>query len=207
MFLVMLCGLTIIGTGSASAQGACKTTDPADEEVFLYTEINFGGTCVSMPKVGYQSPDMKNLPTVPNDSISSIKVGNKARAMVCRDFNFKGDCQSHLQNWSDMSKTVVGNDQISSIKVLQKRQAVQMTFYNRTDKPIKIFESVGGVNSYLGTVDPNAGALIGSDVMTSIVGMLDGKNIGGGFQIKDAPAKEINIASNDKGAIQMTLKQ
>ena len=112
-----------------------------------------------------------------------------------------------MQNWSDLSNTVVGNDQVSSIKVLQKRKAVQMKFYNRTDKAIRIYELVGGVNSYLGTVDPNAGALIGSDVMTSIMGAIDGKEIGGRFQMKDEPAKEINIGSNDKGAIQMTLKQ
>ena len=43
--------------------------------------------------------------------------------------------------------------------------------------------------------------------MTSIVGMTDGKQIGGGFRIKDESAKQINIASNDKGAIQMNLKQ
>ena len=43
--------------------------------------------------------------------------------------------------------------------------------------------------------------------MTSIVGMTDGKQIGGRFQIKDESAKEINIASNNKGAIQMNPKQ
>jgi len=144
---------------------------------------------------------------IPNDSISSIKGGNGVRALVCKDIDYKGDCQSPLQNWSDLSNTVVGNDQISSIKVLQKRKAVQMNFVNRTDKAIRIYELVGGVNSYLGTVDPNAGVLIGSHVMTSIMGAIDDKEIGGRFQIKDESAKEINIGSNDKGAIQMTLKQ
>jgi hypothetical protein len=37
--------------------------------------------------------------------------------------------------------------------------------------------------------------------------MTDGKQISGRFQIKDESAKEINIGANDKGAIQMTLKQ
>ncbi|MCY7348444.1 MAG: hypothetical protein LH614_19800 [Pyrinomonadaceae bacterium] len=207
LVFVMLFGLMLMVTGSASAQDrSCKSADPSDNEVFIYLDINFGGTCVRLEKVGSNFPKADTL-GLPNDSISSIKVGNGVRALVCIDYDYKGDCQSHLQNWSDLSNTVVGNDQISSIKVLQKRKAVQMTFFNRTDKAIRIYELVGGVNSYLGTVDPNAGALIGSDVMTSIVGMIDGKEVGGRFQIKDESAKEINIGSNNKGAIQMTLKQ
>jgi len=193
-------------TDSVSAQDrSCKSAVPADNEVFLYSDANFGGTCTRLEKVGSNFSSTDTL-GIPNDSISSIKVGNGVRALVCRDIDYKGDRQSHLQNWSDLSNTVVGNDQISSIKVLQKRKAVQMKFINRTDKAIRIYESVGGVNSYLGTVDPNVGAVIGSDVMTSITGMIDDKQIGGGFQIKDENAKEITIASNDKGAVQMTLK-
>ena len=206
MFLVMLFGLMIIGTDSASAQGACKTAEPAAEEVFLYTDINFGGTCVSLKKFGRQSPNMANLPTIPNDSISSVKVGKNARALVCRDFDFKGDCTSLFGNDSNISHTVVGNDQISSIKVLQKRQMVQMTFTNQTGKTVKIYEQVGGVNSFLGTLDPNAGGIIYSDVMTTIVGMVDDRGIGGGFQLKNASAKQINIDYAANGPVQMTLR-
>jgi hypothetical protein len=205
MFLMLL-GLMTIAFNSASAQDwSCKSADPAETEVFLYTAPNFKGTCVKLPKVGYNIPKIEQL-GIANDSIASVKVGNKVRALVCRDYDYKGDCQSHLQNWNDMSNTVVGAGQISSIKALDKRQAFQLRFNNTTDKAIKIYELVGGVNSYLGTVEPKKGAIIGSDVNTSVTGMADGKAIGGGFQIKDgANPKVINIAVADKGAIQMTL--
>lgn len=207
VLLTMMFGLLVIVTDSVSAQDrTCKSANPADNEVFLYSDANFGGTCVRLEKVGSNFPDTGRA-GIGNDTISSLKVGNGVRALVCADNDFKGKCQSHLQNWSNLSNTVVGDNGISSIKVLQKRQAVQMTFYNRTNKPVLIYELVGGVNSFLGTIDPNAGGLVGSDVMTSIIGMADGKEISGRFQIMNASPKEINIISSDKGVIQMTLKQ
>ena len=203
---LMLLGLMTIAFGSASAQDwSCKSADPVESEVFLYTAPNFKGTCVKLPKTGYNIPKIEQL-GIPNDSVASIKVGPKARALVCRDYDFKGDCQSHLQNWNDMSNTVVGAGQISSVKALDKRQAFQLRFNNGTDKAIKIYELVGGVNSYLGTVEPKKGAIIGSDLNTSVIGMADGKTNGGGFQIKDGVnPKVITIAATDKGMIQMTL--
>lgn len=197
--------LVLMMTGSAAAQDrTCKSANPADNEVFLYVDINFGGHCVSLQKFGTNIPDTSKL-GVPNDSISSIKVGNGVRALVCKDFDFKGDCQSHLQNWKDLTNTVVGNDQISSVKVLQKRDSAQLHFVNRLNTPVKIYEKVGGVDSYLGTVDPRAGAVIGSDVMTSVIAKVDEKAINGGFQIKNPGKTNATIAQNAKGVGELKL--
>src|SRR5262245_49511014 len=56
---------------------------------------------------------------LPNDSISSVRVGSNAQAIVCKDNDFKGDCILLTRDVSFLNNGRVGNDQISSVKVQQ----------------------------------------------------------------------------------------
>ncbi len=98
--------------------GSCSG-NPADTEIFVYSDANFAGKCVKINKIGYQIPNMDNF-DIPNDSISSIKVGNKVRALVCEHNDYEGVCQSLLKDESNLENADIGNDNISSIKILGK---------------------------------------------------------------------------------------
>ena len=186
--------------------GNCSE-NPSDTEIFAYSDVNFTGTCVKISKIGYQSPNMDKF-GIPNDSISSIKVGSKVRVVVCEHNDYKGKCQSLLGNEGNLVNSYIGNDSISSIKALDKNQdIVQINFFNQTDKTVLIYELVGGVRSFLGTLKPNGTGEFSTTVTTTVAAGVkestDGK-ISNGIQIKDASSKEIEITLNNNGLIQMT---
>lgn len=194
--------------GDATVKSGSCGLEPSDTQVFLYEHIDFGGKCVAIPRAGFNFSDMNNpilsKAGVGNDQISSIKVGKRVRAMVCQDNNYQ-NCESFLVNVKDLGASAVGNDTISSLKVLDKREIVEMTFYNRTDQPIVIYELVGGTNSFLGRLEPNAGGKIYSDLRTTIVAGINNNEIQGSrYQLMDASAKVFNFSYNGNRVIQMT---
>lgn len=196
-------------TNEETSVGNCSG-NPADTEIFVYSDPNFSGNCVKISKIGYQTPNMDNF-GIPNDSISSIKVGSKVRAVVCEHNDYEGKCQSLLVNEGNFGDTYIGNDSVSSIKALDKNQdLVQINFSNETDETILIYELVGGVRSFLGMLEPNGTREISTTVTTTVAASIDrstdGK-ISNGIQIKDASSKEINISLNGNGLIQMTQTQ
>jgi len=196
-------------TNEETSVGNCSG-NPADTEIFVYSDPNFSGNCVKISKIGYQTPNMDNF-GIPNDSISSIKVGSKVRAVVCEHNDYEGKCQSHLVNEGNFGNTYIGNDSVSSIKALDKNQdLVQINFSNETDETILIYELVGGVRSFLKTLEPNGTGEISTTVMTTVAASIDrstdGK-ISNAIQIKDASSKNINISLNGNGLIQMTQTQ
>lgn len=193
----------------ATSVGNCSG-NPTETEIFVYADANFAGNCVKISKINYQTPNMDNF-GIPNDSVSSIKVGSKARAVVCEHNDYKGKCQSLFDNEGNLGNTYIGNDSISSIKVLDKNQEiVQITFSNQTDETIVIYELVGGVRSFLGTLEPNGTGEMSTTVTTTVAAGMEESNdgkISNGIQIEDASSGEINITLNDKGLIQITQTQ
>ena len=101
-----------------TSDGTCSE-NPAETEIFVYADANFAGKCVKLGKIGYQLPNMDKF-GIPNDSISSIKVGSKVRAVVCEHNNYEGVCQTLLEDESNLEDADIGNDNISSIKILGK---------------------------------------------------------------------------------------
>ena len=193
-------------TIETTSGGSCSE-NPAETEIFVYADANFAGKCVKLGKIGEQLPGMEKF-GIPNDTISSIKVGSKVRALVCEHNDYKGKCQSVLVNASSLVNSYIGNDQISSIKTLDKNQEfVAVNFSNETDETVLIYELVGGVNSVLGTLEPNGAGKIWTTVMTTVAagikGSTDGK-ISNGIQINNASPEEISITLNDNGLIQMS---
>ena len=192
---------------SETTSGGNCSENPADTEIFVYSDANFAGNCGKISNIGYQSPNMDKF-GIPNDSISSIKVGSKVRAVVCEHNDYKGKCQSLLGNESNLVNSYIGNDSISSIKALDKNEdIVQINFFNQTDETVLVYELVGGVRSFLGMLEPNGTGEFSTTVTTTVAAGMkentDGK-ISNGIQIKDASSKEIDITLNDNGLIQMS---
>ncbi len=90
------------------------TCTPAENQVSLFSDPNFSGTCVTLEIGVYQHHE--TLP-ISNDSISSIMMGSDVFATVCQDGNFKGICNTLYTNAEDMAIFTVGTDSISSFNI------------------------------------------------------------------------------------------
>lgn len=91
--------------------------NPTADQVALYVDANYSGNCVVKNIGQYSNPSAIGLP---NDSISSIKVGGNVRAILCRDDNYGGVCETFYGDDPDLSNNSIGNDQVSSAKVEQR---------------------------------------------------------------------------------------
>jgi hypothetical protein len=89
---------------------------PGSRQVSFFTNADFLGDCVVKDIGDYANSNAIGLP---NDSISSVRVGTNAQAIVCKDNDFKGDCILLTKDVSFLNNDRVGNDQVSSVKVQQ----------------------------------------------------------------------------------------
>lgn len=149
VFLMMLFGLMIVVTGSASAQQNCG--DPKDDEVIIYEHIfsqDGGGKCKVLKAGEYKNAAAKGLA---NNTMSSIKVGKNVYVEVCDLDDFKGACEIFDKNDDDFrNNPLIKNDIVSSIKVVkaknegakvcspQTNEKVNIKWTNQTGKPIRI---------------------------------------------------------------------
>ena len=99
--------------------------NPGPGQVSLYQDANYQGSC-SIRGIGQYS-NSSNL-GVPNDSVSSIRLGPGVAALLCQDANFSGSCKwlASPTFGSDRRSTAVNiphlsshwrNDSLSSLKV------------------------------------------------------------------------------------------
>jgi hypothetical protein len=76
--------------GHAGGWQPCGS-NPTSTQVYIYTEANYGGSCAAISFGFYALPGTASGEFgLPNDSISSIKVGSFARARVFADDVFAG---------------------------------------------------------------------------------------------------------------------
>jgi hypothetical protein len=68
---------------SPAAQAACE---PGPNEVSLFKDAGFKGQCVVKEFGDFANSNQIGLP---NDSISSVRVGNNAQVIVCKDDDSK----------------------------------------------------------------------------------------------------------------------
>lgn len=96
---------------STSALAACE---PTANQASFYTDANFRGACVVR-----DAGDFPNAETIglPNDSISSLRVGANVQVVVCKDNNFRGDCIRLDHDVSFLNDRRVGNDAVTSLRV------------------------------------------------------------------------------------------
>jgi len=89
------------------------------DQVILFVDRNYDGQNVRKCVGDYPNPDSIGLP---NDSISSLKVGAKVKAMLCRDNDFSNTCEWFDYDDNDLGNNSVGSDQVSSVKVTPRYQ-------------------------------------------------------------------------------------
>lgn len=105
-------GPNIGGGGSGQPSSSCTA---GSNQVVLFIDPNYAGGCVVKNIGAYTDPNAIGLP---NDSISSIKIGGGAKAELCRDSGLSNTCEWFDQDAPDLSTHSVGVDQVSSVQVV-----------------------------------------------------------------------------------------
>lgn len=99
--------------------GPIPSCNPGTNEVALFVDSGYSGQCVVKGIGQYPNPGAIGLP---NDSISSIRVGSNVKAILCRDDNYQSTCETFTSDDDNLAGNSVGNDSVSSLKV-ESRQA------------------------------------------------------------------------------------
>lgn len=87
---------------------------PGPNEVTLFMHFDYKHPCQTLSVGDYPYPEHFNLP---NDGVSSIQLGSNVQAVLCRDINFGGACETFTYNDPNLSDNLIGNDQLSSIRI------------------------------------------------------------------------------------------
>lgn len=90
---------------------ACDCTD---DQVALFVHSYYRGQCIVKGVGEYPNPAAIGLP---NDAITSLRVGRNVRAILCRDDGYGGGCETFTADDPNLTDNTIGNDQVSSAKV------------------------------------------------------------------------------------------
>jgi hypothetical protein len=117
---------TLLGNNTANSMHIRPNDcpQPSGNQVTIYQEAHYWGECRVKNIGDYSNPAEMGLP---NDSLSSIQVGWNVEAVVCRDDDFKGACETFRSDvrdfrgtYQDPRGTRVGNDHASSLRVRER---------------------------------------------------------------------------------------
>ncbi len=75
---------------------------------------DYGGQCVLKDVGEYPNPGAIGLP---NDAISSLRVGSTVQAVLCRDDNYGGFCETFTADDPNLGDNAIGDNQVSSARV------------------------------------------------------------------------------------------
>lgn len=100
--------------------------NPTADQVALYTDANYGGSCVTKNIAEYFSPAALGIA---NDSVSSVKVGANVQAMLCRDDGYGGGCEILKADDANLSDNSIGDNQVSSAKIQVRSSGYPVTLY------------------------------------------------------------------------------
>lgn len=99
---------------------------PGAMEIALYQGANLTGQCVIKGVGSYDNAAEIGLP---DNTVSSIKVGASVKATLYRDANFGGANSSFTANDSDLSNDAIGSNTTSSVKVTCDPSANQVALF------------------------------------------------------------------------------
>jgi len=91
---------------------------PADNQVALYTDTDYQGTCQVLDIGEYA--DLSSLTPSYLDNVKSIQVGSNATALVYPDVNFSGTFELFQDGDSNLADNAIGSDNAASLKVVSR---------------------------------------------------------------------------------------
>lgn len=96
------------------------TCNPGADQVAVFVDANYGGQCVTKGVGEYSNPSSIGMP---NDAISSVRVGANVKAILCKDDNYAGGCEEFTGDDANLGDNSIGDEQVSSMKVQTRVQA------------------------------------------------------------------------------------
>lgn len=104
------------GTYANPPSSLSGTLGPAPDEILIYVDNDFGGSWMSLPTGNYYNAGQMQMP---DNSLSSVKVGRNVRAYLCENNDLTGKCQFFVwvPNQHPALAQTIGNDNVSSIRV------------------------------------------------------------------------------------------
>ncbi|MBE7473339.1 MAG: hypothetical protein HS114_29780 [Anaerolineales bacterium] len=87
---------------------------PGPNEVALFLNFDYQPPCEVKILGDYANPDQIGLP---NDSISSLRVGQNARAVLCMHGGFTPPCETFTWDDPNLSDNLIGSGQTTSVRV------------------------------------------------------------------------------------------
>jgi hypothetical protein len=87
---------------------------PSPDQVMFFMHFDFQPPCVVKTVGRYDTAEQIGLP---NDSISSLRVGSNVRAVLCMHGGQTGTCEAFYADDANLSNNTIGNDQVTSARV------------------------------------------------------------------------------------------
>jgi hypothetical protein len=103
----------LVGIQVQSAQSATACI-PGPDQVALFTGINYGGDCMIKELGRYPVASSIGLP---DDSISSLKVGVNVHAVLYGDANYAGRKEIFISDEPNLQDHWIGDDQVTALRV------------------------------------------------------------------------------------------
>lgn len=90
---------------------------PGPDEVAFYLDIDYANQCTVRGIGEYADSAAIGLP---DNSLSSVRVGANVQVLLCRDTDLSGVCELARADDSDLRNNSVGNDTVSSARVQRR---------------------------------------------------------------------------------------
>jgi hypothetical protein len=90
------------------------TCEVTEYQVALFADANYSGSCRATRAAEYENLNGLDLP---DNSVTSVKVGAKAMTELCAHGGYSGTCEKFFADDPDLSDNAVGNDTVTSAKV------------------------------------------------------------------------------------------
>ena len=114
VFVGLVMVLTLLAGIQAQRAQPVTGCIPSPHQVALFKNINYQGECVIKDLGSYPAALSIGLP---DDSISSLKVGTDVHALLYRDANYAGRKEIFVSDEPNLQSHWIGNDQVSALKV------------------------------------------------------------------------------------------
>jgi hypothetical protein len=124
--VVLVVASILVAGGEVFAQIAtyhsCDGSSPAADDVYIWFDSGYHGTCAALYAGFYPYSGAVNGGFgLPNDSISSLKVGSSVRARLFKDGTYGGEYKDFTLSTGTMPSD--WNDVVSSIRGVSRQQS------------------------------------------------------------------------------------
>ena len=106
---------SIGGNQVSSVRVQTRPCNPSSDQVTLYADTNYGGSCVTLGVGDCANPGC--LGSVGNDNAESIRIGSNVQASLYQDDNYQGRAETLTADDANLNDNTIGGNAVSSVRV------------------------------------------------------------------------------------------